>query len=387
MVGPDNHAKSHGIRALVSLASGLQKGPIMKRPSVFALIAPAAGLSLLAMTGCHAPPAEAQQARQEKVVSAEPVLVTQDRVPRFLTLTGTLIANQDSELAADAAGKVKEVYVERGTFVKAGAPVVRLDARQAELNAALAKAQLEVAKAERDLAQKDCERAAMLFKEKAISSADYDRSKTACTARDWGIEAAQTQLQMAEKAVADAVVRAPFAGVVAERYLSPGEFVGPGARVASLVQVDPIRLELSVPEAASPAIKEGLEVEFDVSGYPGRTFKGTIKYVTPAVRRATRDQIVEAVVSNPDQVLRPGMFASARLSLSSAELPLVPKTALKRDGTTQRLFVIADGRLEERVVQVGAARGDLVAIESGVKVGERVAKVATQEMKDGVQVR
>ncbi|MBK6686273.1 MAG: efflux RND transporter periplasmic adaptor subunit [Deltaproteobacteria bacterium] len=355
--------------------------------SPYALLGTSLGLLLPTLAACSSPTAEAQIPKEERFVSVEQAEVTKDQVPRFLTLTGTLIANQDSELASDAAGKVKEVYVERGSFVKAGAPIARLDARQAELNASAAKAQLEIAKAERDLAQKDCERAAMLFKEKAISSADYDRSKAACTMRDWGIEAANTQLQMAEKALSDSVVRAPFAGIVAERYLSPGEFVGPGAKVVALVQVDPIRLELSVPEAATPAIKEGLEVEFDVSGYPGRTFKGVVKYVSPSVRRATRDQLVEALVNNKDQVLRPGMFATARLSLASAELPLIPRSALKRDGTTQRVFVIREGHLEERVVQVGGSRGDLVAIEAGVKPGERVAKVATAELKDGLAVR
>jgi membrane fusion protein, multidrug efflux system len=345
------------------------------------------GLALPLFAGCEPTAANAAPPSAAPGSEVATTIVAQKAVPRYLTLTGSLIPNQDSDVAADGVGKVVQVFVERGSFVKAGAPLVRLDARNAELSSSAAKAALEIAKAERTLAQKECDRADMLFKERAISSAEHDRSRTACEARGWSIEAASTQARIAEKALGDTIVRAPFAGQVADRYVSVGEFVGPGAKVATLLELEPIRLELSVPEAALPAIKEGQNVEFEVAGYPGERFTGSVRYLGPAVRRASRDQLIEAVVENHDRRLRPGMFATARIGVQSAELPLIPATAIKKEGTSERIFVVKAGRLEERLVQIGERSGDQVAIENGVAAGEHVVTSVTAELKDGLAVR
>ena len=131
-----------------------------------------------------------------------------------------------------------------------------------------------------------------------------------------------------------------------------------------------MRLEFTVPEANLGSVaKEGGTLTFSVPAYPDRTFSGTVRFVGAAVRETTRDLVAEAVVDNPDRLLKPGMFAT--VALITGELPelVLPKSALvDKDGSTH-VFAVADGRLEERVVQIGVAKGDLVAIERGVEAG------------------
>ncbi len=345
-------------------------------------------LGLLAVnTACNNPAssAPATVSKDATTFSVETVAAKTRPVDRFITLTGSLIPNQESEVAADAAGKVVATYLDRGRFVKKGEPLAKLDSQQAELSASAAQASLGLARTEQAQASKDCERAEFLFREKAISQAEYDRSKTACEARQWSIQAAETQAKMAEKMVRDAVIRAPFSGVVAERYLDVGEYVMPASRVALLVEINPLRLELTVPESASGSIKEGQEVRFRVTALPGE-FTAKIRYLGPQVRRNSRDLVVEAIVEN-EGALKPGMFATAKVALSTAELPLVPRAAVRSESGTHRVFVLKDNRLVERVVQLGELLGEDYVIEQGVDAGEQVVSPVRADLFDGALVK
>src|SRR5262249_19797170 len=127
---------------------------------------------------------------------------------------------------------------------------------------------------------------------------------------------------------------------------------------------------------------------FQVAAWPSETFTGRVRFVGAAVRRATRDLLVEALVPNPDERLRPGMFASAEVVLGHTVLPVVPQTAVRSDehAGTDRVFGVADGRLEERLVHKGPASGDAVAIRDGLEDGERVVRAPSAELRDGLRV-
>jgi len=183
--------------------------------------------------------------------------------------------------------------------------------------------------------------------------------------------------------------RAPFAGVISERLINPGEYVRPDSRVATLVQLDPLRLELSVPEAAVGSCAAGTEVRFRVAAFPGQVFVGRVQYVGASLRPNTRDLLVEAVVPNADQRLRPGMFAVAEVTLEEVLLPAVPGTAIRSDAelATDRVFVVAGGVIEERLVQLGPSLGDRVAIRSGLREGERFVLAQTPDLADGQRVQ
>ena len=341
-------------------------------------------LSVLA-AGCMQT-SEARPGPKEVVVRTDAVTVGQRQVPQYLTVTGSLSANRKSDVAAEGMGKVSATYVERGAMVAARGPLVRLDARAASLTASEAHAMGEAARSQRALAQTECARAERLFAQDAINRAEYDRMKTQCTASEWSTSAALTRVELAGKAVGDSVVRAPFAGLVVERYPQVGEYVRPGQPVATVVEIDPLRLELTIAESHVATVREGQSVEFEITALPGQTFQGTIRYLGPAVRRASRDFVVEAVVKNPEKRLRPGMFAVARVRTGERQLPVIPRSAVRSDGTTDRVFVISAARLEERIVQLGEVLGDDVAVLAGLRAGERVAKTAAPDLRDGARV-
>jgi membrane fusion protein, multidrug efflux system len=313
--------------------------------------------------------------------------VTEQPMPEYLTLTGSLHANQQSDIAADASGKVLQVLVERGQTVKAGQVLATLDARSANLSATAAQAQSKLAQSQLEQAQRECERVRHLLDTGAISRADYDRQTAQCTAQQWSATAAEAEQQSATKLVGDARIRAPFDGVIGERLINVGQYVERSTRIASIYTPDPLRIELTVPEANLASIHEGVAVSFTVAAFGDERFTGTMKYISPNVRETSRDLIAEAVVPNPDGRLRAGMFTVARLQLVEQPRPVVDAKALARDDTEARVFVVGpDKRVQERLVRVGESKGDLVAVLSGVRPGETVILQPGPDVRDGARV-
>ncbi len=332
----------------------------------------------------------------EIVLTVKTAPVLEQTLARTLTLTGTLVPSRESAVAADVTGKVAQIYVERGSRVAAGAPLVRLDRRQAALMEEEARSQAAAIAAQATLATSECARSKTLFAEGAINQAEFDRSQAACAAAGQSAMAARAREQLAGKTLGDLVVRAPFAGVVADRFVNPGEYVRPDSRVASVVQLGQLRLEIGVPESALAAFGVGAEVSFKVAAYPAEIFTGRVRYVGATVRRQSRDLLVDALVVNADERLRPGMFAVAEVTLGQATLPVVPRSALRSDerAGTDRLFVVAEGRAVERLVHKGelipgASKEEpvLVAIHGGVKPGERVVLEPDPALRDGARVK
>ncbi len=308
-------------------------------------------------------------------------------LPRTLPLTGALVANRQAEVAANASGRVIRTFVERGAMVRAGDQLVQLDVHSAAIGEQEALGNLETVEAQRALAEAQCARYEGLFQKGAISRDEWDRFATQCRTSAGSARAARARADMARKTVNDATVRAPFAGMVGERFVDVGEYVRPDSRVAALVDVATLRLQLTVPEAEVGRISPQQVVTFEVQAFPGETFRGTVAYVGPAVRAATRDLVVEAVVQNSDRRLKPGMFATAQLALPSEPVLAVPRSALRADGATARLFTVVEGRVEERIVQPGPERDGYVAVLEGLKLGEQVVTRPTEQIRDGTRVQ
>ena len=266
--------------------------------------------------------------------------IAEKAMPQLLTLTGTLRAKQESDVAADVNGKVIATYVERGQPVKQGQLIALVDSRSAALAVTAAEAQTKVAESQLEEARRDCERVKHLLDTGAISQADYDRQTAQCTAQQWSAAAAEAQTKSAAKLVGDANIRAPFTGYVGERYVNVGQYVQTSTRVASVYAPDPLRLELTVPEENVAAIQQDMPVQFTVTAYGDQLFTGNVRYISPNVRESTRDLVVEAVVPNPDFKLKPGMFAVAHIVLGDKKEPVVPKNAVLQDDTGARVFVI-----------------------------------------------
>lgn len=318
-----------------------------------------------------------------KLVAAEVV-----KAPRVVTLSGSLIGAEEAQVAAGAAGKVIATYVERGSIVKKGTILARLDSRAVSAQAAQAAADVQAMKAQAAGAELDCGRVERLNTKGAISKADYDKARTQCQTTKWSVAAAEAKRSLTADALRDTEIRAPFAGMVEERAVSAGEYVRVDSRVVTLVNTDSLRVEITVPEADVAQVRQGMQVSFRAAGdNGGRVYNGKIRYVGPSVRKQSRDSVVEAVFSNDTHELRPGMFVTARLAVGERELPAVPATAVRSDGTLRHVFVDVNGRLEDRLVQAGEQVGSQVPIVSGLKAGEQVVAELTSDVRDGARVK
>ena len=272
----------------------------VSRVSVFPVLALA--LAGLAAAGCSRSAAETKAVAPAEVppIAVDVVFVREIKVPRVLTLSGSLAGSEQAQVAAGAAGKVLATYVERGSVVKKGAALARLDARMVSAQAQEAAAQVESLRAQQAQAQLDCDRTQRLFDKGAISKADFDRAHTQCATAKWSLAGAEARKVQTAEALSDTQIRAPFSGMVVDRAITAGEYVRPDSRVVTLVAVDSLRVELTVPEADVAAVKLGATVDFRLAaGKKGAVYHGRIRYIGPAVRQQTRDAVVEAVVDNP----------------------------------------------------------------------------------------
>jgi membrane fusion protein (multidrug efflux system) len=394
------------------------------RPILFAVI-----LAGLAVTEIACDRSEAGKPLAAAPAPA-PIAVTlvtaeQRALPGGVDVTGTLMADAQSDVAAENAGRVLAVNVERGSVVRAGAVLARLDGEdarnqllEAEATEGQTMAKLGLApgtpfdpaqtpdarkaRATMERADADHERYRTLVEGGLVSREAYEtRRAEALTARaqyDAEINTARQLYQtllaqrarvaMAHKAAADADVRAPWDGLIAEKHVQPGQWVQRGARIATLVRVDPLRVELAVPETGVAAVRRGQKVEFTVQAQPDRTFEGSIAYVGPSLRADSRALVVEALVPNRDGRLSPGLFATARIELPAAHPSVVlPVSAVRTEAGVSSAFVVRNERAELRLVQLGReVPGGLVEIQRGVAAGEKVVAPHVPQLGDGTVV-
>ena len=358
----------------------------MNRELSFAAGALLFALGLL-MAGCSRSSAASVETKPAVMakVHVDTVTIAEQAVPKLLRLTGVLSSNERTDLAANASGRVTKTFVERGDHVAQGALLAQLDARSAALSRAEAEANATSTSEQLKNARTDCQRYVGLLAKGAITQQEYDKQATSCQTQAASEEAARARAAQAVQTISDSSIRAPFSGVIAERFVHVGDYVHADTRVVTLLVDNPLRLELTVPEANVASVHPGVAVSFQSVAVPGRTFTAVVKYMGGEIREATRDLVVEAVTDNADHALLPGMFVTAELPVGEVTLPVVPAQAIVSHNEVENVFAVVDGHLEERVVQVGPRAGNLVAIADGVKTGETVAVSPPPTAVDGAQ--
>lgn len=360
----------------------------------------------------------------QAAITVDVAVAEQVTVGGVLRVTGTLVAGEGADVAAETAGRVVATGVERGSRVRAGDMLVTLLSTEAAALAAEAVAnvgQLEArlgltsdaafdvelvpevasARASRDLAEADFARIRHLLDQRVVSQAEYDLRRTQAeaarnqydTARNAvrqlhrQLEAARARAALARKALGDTIVRAPFAGQVVSRAVGVGDFVTRGTKVAALVRITPLRVELTVPEQSIRHLTAGQQVHLAVDAYPGREFDARVRHIAPALLASQRALVVEAVAANDDGALKPGMFATARIDLPATEpAVVVPAAAVGAAAGVSHVFVVHGDRVERRLVTPGARLGDRVQILKGLVPGEPVVVGPPGTLTDGARV-
>lgn len=249
-------------------------------------------------------------------------------------------------------------------------------------------------KSQRDalLGQLDEARSNAAVAVKAIDTARaaVNTARTAVAQVRAGVATAQTQVSQAEKAVSDTAVYAPISGYVAERTADLGEYVTPNtpnSKVATIVRTSVLRLRIDIPEQNIGQIAVGQGISLQTSAYPDRNFAGSVVRMSPNLNATSRVLVVEAEVENVGGLLKPGQFATVRINQGRAKSSvMIPAIAVKAEGDTNSVFVIKDGRAEQRQVKTGILENDLIEIQQGVQEGEMVATSNINQIYDGVAV-
>lgn len=289
-----------------------------------------------------------------------------------LSATGSLLADEGVELQAEINGKIAAIRFREGSRVKRGDLLVKLNDADLRAQRALARHNLE-------LAQLREQRVGQLVKEGIVTASDYDTARFDVAARLDQISIIDAQIEKTE-------VRAPFDGVVGLRYVSEGSYVNATTRVATLQQIDRLKVNFSVPEKYAGRIRVGSPIRFAING-SDRRYAGAIYAFDPRIDAGTRTVVIRAVCDNPEGALLPGAFANVELALATvSDAILVPAEAVIPGVSDKNVFVMVDGKAERRAVEIGTRTAHQVQILSGLKAGDRLIVSGLQQMRAGLAV-
>jgi membrane fusion protein (multidrug efflux system) len=341
-------------------------------------------LALLFGLGCGEPAAEEHALARPVVV----VPVTVSTIEERIQATGELDAKERAVLASEVDGVVTELAVDEGDRVEEGGLLLAVDPEKRALAVANVRAMQRDAEAALAEAGRDAARVRKLHGQGIASDAALDKAETGLSRARARVEASRAELGVSERALRDANVRAPFAGWIARRDVSRGEYVRPGQPLFELVALDPIEVEFSVAELDSARVAIGQQVQVEVAPYPQESFQGLVTVISPTLDPKTRTLRVKAQIANGDGRLRPGLFARADLGIARREgALLVPEEAVLQRADGEVLFVVTPDDMARRVVvTTGLQRDGKIEIVSGVAEQDQVVVRGHAVLVDGVPV-
>ena len=311
------------------------------------------------------------------------IVAQQEEWPATLSAIGNVVAVHGVTVAADLPGLVAEIAFDSGRSVPAGAVLLRLDARQEQAQLAAALAQLE-------LTRLNLDRMRGLVEEGIVSQADFDTADA---------EHKQAAAKVGEiRATIDRKqIRAPFAGIVGIRQVNLGQYLSGGDPIVPLQSLDPIYVNFTVPQQDAAKLRVGGEVRVSAEAMAGADFIGRITAVDSIVDQATRNLQVQATLANPDGRLRPGMFVQAQVVAGAKrQVVTLPASAISYAPYGDSVFVVEDVKnkdgqsyrgARQQFVKLEGARGDQVAVVSGVKAGEEVVSSGAFKLRNGAAVK
>jgi membrane fusion protein (multidrug efflux system) len=334
-----------------------------------------------------------REATGKPPVAVEVAAVAGGELGRAIDVVGSLKPKHEATIKSEYTGIVREVLVSEWVPVTRGQPLVRLDSREAEAGLEAARAALMQAEAAETRAVREEERSARLKAGGLATQQQLDDARSAREAAAAATAAARARLSAAETYAEKQLIRSPLDGVVAFRGVNVGdrvESMGSGEPMFRIVDNRVFDLTVAVPSVDMGLLRVGQTLTFTTDAYPGRTFRGTVAFINPAVDEASRSVKVVAEVPNPSGELRGGMFVEGEiLAGTRAQIPLVPRAALLVwDVGTGRgeVFVVEGDKAVRRAVRTGAMAGDNAEVKEGLAVGDRVVVRGAFNLRDGDRV-
>jgi multidrug efflux pump subunit AcrA (membrane-fusion protein) len=379
-----------------------------------------------AVAGCSQPANGAEGGTRERPAKAvDTEAVKREAVNRVVNVSGTLAAENEVTVSSQAEGVVSRILADLGDRVGTGQVLVELDREKLQYNldqqkAALARSlarygasepgrlppidqtpDVKRAAAELNQAKRGFDRASELSKRQLLSQqalddadavlrtkqAEYDAALQNVRNMAADIDASNAAAKLAERQLRDANIRAPFDGYVQQRMVSLGELVKEQMPVIKIVRIDPLKVTAEIPEGLAPWIQSGQPVDLQVDAYPDRPFTGKVSRISPSVNQQTRAFPFEALVPNPQGLLKPGTFVRVKLTTNHTEdLLTLPYAALQYRYGVNRAFVVTGDTIAGRELKVGDRLGDRIEILGGVKAGDVVVLTDVDNLTDGMKV-
>lgn len=309
-----------------------------------------------------------------RAITVETIIVEPTPLVDSIRAVGTVLADASALLRAEVPGQIVGLHFADGQQVSKGDRLYSIEATvlEAEVNEARATAE-----------QREAEytRAKELIDDRLISATDFDTARA-----NYNVSIAR--LRSSQARLSKTVIRAPFDGVAGLRRINIGDYATIGQELVDVVRLDPLRVEFTVPETRLANLKPGQAVEVAVGAYPGEIFEGTLSAIAPAIDIAARSVTLRAELPNPEFKLRPGLFAQVSVSLDRREDAIViPEQAIWPIGNDKTIFVVADGRAEQRIVTIGQRLPGRVEIVEGLTAGEELVTAGQMKIADGAAVQ
>jgi membrane fusion protein (multidrug efflux system) len=351
----------------------------MKKQSLIISLA-VAGL----LTACGGKQAAQQIVATPVVVAAAAVGDMEERIEG----TGELAAPDRAVIAAEVDGRITEIRVDEGAQVAAGEVLLAIDPEKRRLDSDSAGAQLRDAEASLVVAQREYERATALHDQGIASDSLLDQRSTELSRAQARRDSSLAASGVASKLLRDASVRAPFAGLVARREVSRGDYVRTGQALLEVVALDPIEVEFSVAERDSARVAPGQPVTVSVAPYPNEKFVGAVSAVSPVIDPRTRTMRVKARIPNADRRLRPGLFARTDLGVAKRSgVVLVPAEAVLQRADGEVIFTVGpDDRARRLLVKTGVQRDGRIEIVEGLAGDAQVVIAGQAGLVEGAAV-
>jgi len=291
---------------------------------------------------------------------------------RILT-TGTIRANEAVDLVSEASGKLTDILFEEGTYVEKGQLLVKI-------NDADLLAQRERATYRLKLAEEREARQRQILEKGGISREQYDETLNE-------VNVLKAEIQLIDAQIAKTEIRAPFSGIVGLRYVSEGSYISPQTRIATLQQLNPVKVDFSVPEQYSGQMKIGGTIQYRVEG-SDQVYTGRIYAIEPRVSQDTRTLELRALTPNPGGTLVPGAFANIEVVLNELNEALaIPAIAVVPELNGKKVFVYKNGRAESRPIETGIRTATDIQVLSGLAPGDTVITTGLQLIRPGMPVK
>jgi len=328
-----------------------------------------------------------QQVQKEVVVNVRVWMAEKRSLQPFVESVGTLKAYEEVIVSSELEGILKSIRVEEGSPVTQGQLIAEIKEMDYRLDKERAKAALKQAEASLAYAKQEYQRKEALYLKELVAKQQFDDVLARLVLSQGDVDRAKVGLDLAQEKLAKANIYAPMGGTVKEKRVTAGEYIRNGTFLVSIIRTDMLKLSFTVTEKDVGSLQVGQDVAFTVDAFPGREFRGRLKKIYPSLEEKTRSLQLEAVLTNSDQSLKPGLFARVTLYTGPARGTVVaPITALLYDNATTKLFVVEGDRAKEREVKLGRKYGEFMEITEGLKEREVVVTVGQNNLMEGVLV-